>query len=92
MPRTSKPSNGSTTTAKPRRPPIRRPNGEAVADDLIAKRAYEIYEARGGQHGADFDDWLEAERQITIEFQFRRGEVPPRQTDRRKRTRAETSS
>jgi hypothetical protein len=92
MPRTSKPSNGSMTPAKPRRLPIRRPNGETVTDDLIAKRAYEIYEARGGQHGADFDDWLEAERQITIEFQFRRGEVPPRQTTPRKRPRAETGS
>jgi hypothetical protein len=92
MPRTSKPTNGSTTPAKPKRPPIRRPNGETVADDLIAKRAYEIYEARGGQHGADFDDWLEAERQIKMEFQFQGGQVPPRQTDRRKRARAETSS
>ena len=41
MPRTSKPSNGSMTPAKPRRLPIRRPNGETVTDDLIAKRAYD---------------------------------------------------
>jgi len=30
----------------------------------IAKRAFELYEARGRIHGKDLDDWLEAERQI----------------------------
>lgn len=28
----------------------------------IAKTAYEIYEKRGGCHGCDLDDWLEAEK------------------------------
>jgi len=30
--------------------------------DLIAKKAFELYEKRGGQHGSDLEDWLEAER------------------------------
>jgi hypothetical protein len=30
----------------------------------IAKRAYELYEQRGRQHGHDWDDRIEAERQI----------------------------
>jgi Protein of unknown function (DUF2934) len=30
----------------------------------IAKRAHEIYEARGGQDGKAIDDWLQAEREI----------------------------
>jgi hypothetical protein len=30
----------------------------------IARRAYEIYQSRGGYDGADLDDWLEAERQL----------------------------
>jgi len=30
----------------------------------IAQRAYELYEANGGRHGHDMEDWLEAERQI----------------------------
>lgn len=29
--------------------------------ELIAQRAFEIYQARGGAHGFDQDDWLEAE-------------------------------
>ena len=32
--------------------------------DAIARRAYEIFQKRGGNHGADLDDWLEAERQL----------------------------
>jgi hypothetical protein len=40
--------------------------GDAGADprDRIAVRAYELYRARGGQDGGDFDDWLAAEREI----------------------------
>jgi hypothetical protein len=36
--------------------------------EQIAARAYEIYEARGGTHGEDLDDWLEAEQQIDAAF------------------------
>jgi hypothetical protein len=32
--------------------------------DLIARRAYELYELRGRQHGHDQDDWYEAEREL----------------------------
>lgn len=32
--------------------------------DRIAARAYELYLARGGGHGQDWDDWLEAEREL----------------------------
>ena len=66
MARTSKPTNGTSDAPKPVRP-TRKGNG--VATDLndpaaVARRAYEIYENRGGSHGADLDDWLEAERQL----------------------------
>ena len=30
----------------------------------IARRAHEIYEARGGAHGKALEDWLQAERDI----------------------------
>lgn len=33
----------------------------------IAKRAHEIFEARGGAHGCDLDDWLQAERELKAE-------------------------
>jgi hypothetical protein len=28
----------------------------------VAKVAYELYQKRGGSHGFDVDDWLEAEK------------------------------
>jgi hypothetical protein len=33
--------------------------------DAIARRAYEIFQARGGQHGYEIEDWLQAERELT---------------------------
>lgn len=32
--------------------------------EIIAKKAYELYEKRGGGHGHDLEDWIEAERSI----------------------------
>ena len=67
MPRTNRPANEGGEPQRTGRT-SQKGNG-APADDLnsqdaVAKRAYEIYERRGGQHGADLDDWLEAERQL----------------------------
>jgi hypothetical protein len=30
----------------------------------VARRAYELFEARGSEPGADVDDWLQAEREL----------------------------
>jgi len=35
-----------------------------VTDRDIARRAYDLYLARGGAHGHDVDDWFQAERQL----------------------------
>jgi hypothetical protein len=58
-----------TKQPKPRRkssanavaPPTAAP---APSAEAIARRAHELFQARGGLHGRDMDDWLEAERQI----------------------------
>ena len=34
------------------------------SEDEIRRRAYERYLERGGIHGQDFDDWLDAEREL----------------------------
>ena len=31
---------------------------------LIARRAYELFLQRGGEHGRDLEDWLTAEREL----------------------------
>jgi hypothetical protein len=35
----------------------------------IARRAHEIYQARGGEHGKALDDWLQAEREVDAEIE-----------------------
>jgi hypothetical protein len=71
MPRTIKPSDGASDQPKSKKLPAKRPNGAANGgiddmndSDKVARRAYEIYESRGGQHGSDLDHWLEAEREL----------------------------
>jgi hypothetical protein len=32
----------------------------------IARRAYQLYEERGGEHGWDMDDWFQAERDMRL--------------------------
>ena len=66
MPRTNKPENGSSGNSKASRVP-KKNNGAADPlnePDAVARRAYEIYQRRGGNHGADLDDWLAAEREL----------------------------
>lgn len=66
MPRTNKPANGSSDSPRPARR-SKKTNGAADSfndPDAVARRAYEIYQRRGGNHGADLDDWLEAEREL----------------------------
>jgi|tagenome__1003787_1003787.scaffolds.fasta_scaffold20489986_2 hypothetical protein len=39
----------------------------SISEAEIARRAFEVYRARGGQHGRDLDDWLQAERELRTE-------------------------
>jgi hypothetical protein len=34
-------------------------------EERIRRRAYELYVQRGNQSGSEFDDWLQAEEEIT---------------------------
>jgi hypothetical protein len=43
--------------------PDRRTQRRVSAAD-VARRAYQLYERRGGEHGHDVDDWLQAEREL----------------------------
>ncbi len=33
----------------------------------IARRAYELYVQRGGEHGKDVEDWVKAEKELSDE-------------------------
>lgn len=47
--------------------PDRQPSESRL--ERIAKRARALYEARGGAHGRDLDDWLAAEREVDAEIE-----------------------
>jgi hypothetical protein len=42
------------------------PGADAARQEEIARRAYEIFQARGSDHGRDFEDWLQAERELSV--------------------------
>jgi len=45
------------------------PRAEQIGDvpeTEVARRAYELYEQRGGADGHDVDDWLLAERELGL--------------------------
>ncbi len=90
MPRPNKPAIGSSGTPKPARS-SKKGNGAADSaaepfnsPDEVARRAYEIYQRRGGNHGADLDDWLAAERELKPGPSDVTGPVPPAKPRRRK--------
>jgi|SRR5687767_3833553 len=35
-----------------------------LTHEEIARRAYQLYEDRGGEHGHDLQDWFQAEREL----------------------------
>ena len=35
-----------------------------ASPDAVAVRAYELFQARGGEPGRDLDDWLRAEHEL----------------------------
>jgi hypothetical protein len=45
-------------------PPSTADEQSGITADAIARRAFEFYCARGGGHGQDVDDWLQAEREL----------------------------
>ena len=59
-----------TETAKPRAPRKRKAPGSETREwtpeqkQEIAQRAYELFLARGGQHGYHMKDWLKAEAEF----------------------------
>jgi hypothetical protein len=52
--------------AEPKLPKPRVPKRtlKNVEDRDIARRAYELYQRRGGGHGRDVEDWLTAEQEL----------------------------
>ena len=41
------------------------PTEEHPNQETVARRAYELYQARGGEPGHELEDWLSAEQEVT---------------------------
>lgn len=52
------------SSVKTELPPSSVPNEPEGTE--VALRAYELYESRGRVDGADFDDWVQAERECRV--------------------------
>jgi hypothetical protein len=50
---------------------VARDPGQPLSYDEVARRAYEIYVARGRGEGSDLEDWLRAERELLREREER---------------------
>jgi hypothetical protein len=57
-----KPDRRKSTLAADR--PSTADDRSGVTADAIARRAFEFYCARGGGHGQDVEDWLQAELEL----------------------------
>jgi Protein of unknown function (DUF2934) len=53
--------NNPTEKSQPQTVP-----GDPLREE-IELRAYQIYIERGGAHGQDVEDWLQAEREVVVE-------------------------
>jgi len=47
-------------------------NGNHSTHDEVARRAYELYQARGKEPGHELDDWIQAEQEISQHRQVTR--------------------
>ena len=55
-PQATEPSGGEESAAGT--------GGNSALDAKIRRRAYQLYVERGGEHGRDLDDWLQAKREL----------------------------
>ena len=66
MAKTTRRTRTSNVVDMPRTPSASQASTQApvVSDADIAARAYELFCARGCQHGFDLQDWFQAEREL----------------------------
>jgi Protein of unknown function (DUF2934) len=65
---TAAPTSKRRKKSLPRVQPQRLTISDEELYDQVARKAYELYEQRGEEHGHDLDDWLTAERLVQEEL------------------------
>jgi hypothetical protein len=67
QPGTAQPGTAQQPAAKQATSPsAARPAAAGPTQEQIAKRAYQIFEARGAQHGRHAEDWKQAEQELKL--------------------------
>ena len=64
MPKTARSKNVADETLVSAQAPDEVSSQAEPSTEAIARRAYEIFLERGGAHGNDSDDWLQAELEL----------------------------
>ena len=67
MAKSAKRKTGDAVTSAGDRAPKSSARKVAITTDDIARRAYELYLARGGEHGHAVDDWIQADCELHID-------------------------
>ncbi len=63
-----KASGAAAAPAMAKSAPTPQVPSEHELHEQIRHRAYEIYQQRGGHHGASHDDWFQAEREVMARY------------------------
>ena len=58
---------------------------------VIAQRAFELYQHRGGHPGREFEDWLEAEREVLSAFSPAAADPPTPKPARKRAAKADAA-
>ena len=67
MAKSTKRKSDAAVTAAADRAPKSSARRVTVTNDDIARHAYDLYLARGREHGHDVDDWVQAERELHVD-------------------------
>ncbi len=73
MAKAKTPRNTTSVTSIGRKPSevkeLRKPStGNGNLEEEIRRRAYELFQERGGEHGRHHEDWLRAEAEVRAHY------------------------
>lgn len=72
MAKAKTPRNTTSVTPINRKPEVKElrksSNGNGSLEEEIRRRAYELFQERGGEHGRHHEDWLRAEAEVQSRY------------------------
>lgn len=65
----AQPSAQGKTPSQTQTQPQREDSNRLPSQEQVEKRAYQIFQARGGEHGRNLEDWEQAEQELKLGMQ-----------------------